>query len=104
MKKFLLGASCLFLFSPALCMSGAEPPRENLLSPIPYPPISKQKLIVGVAVGPPFDIRQADGSWTGISVELWRQLAKELNLEYEFRETNLSGTFVGTGYPPFIPF
>jgi polar amino acid transport system substrate-binding protein len=95
MKKFLLGASCLVLCSLALCKSGAEPPRENLPSPIPSPVLPKQKLIVGLAVGPPFDIRQADGSWTGISVELWRQIAKELNLEYEFRETNLSGTFFG---------
>jgi ABC-type amino acid transport substrate-binding protein len=98
MKKLLLGASCLALFSLALCVSGAEPPRENLPSPIPYPPLPKHKLIVGLAVGPPFDIRQADGSWTGISVELWRQIAKELNLEYEFRETNLSGTFVGLAH------
>ena len=58
-------------------------------------PIPKQKLIVGVAVSPPFNIQNADGSWTGISVELWRQIAKELSVDFEFRETNLSGNFVG---------
>jgi polar amino acid transport system substrate-binding protein len=95
-EKALLGTYCATLLcSLVLSMSGAGPPQENLPSPIPYPPIPKQKLIVGVAVGPPFDIRQADGSWSGISVELWRQIAKELNLDYEFRETNLSGTFFG---------
>ena len=96
MKKSFLGTSCVtVLCSLALSMSGAEPPEENLPSPIPYRAPPKQKLIVGLAVGPPFDIRQADGSWTGISVDLWRQIAKELSLEYEFRETNLSGTFFG---------
>jgi polar amino acid transport system substrate-binding protein len=96
MKKGFLGTSCVaVLCSLALSMSGAGPSQENLPPPIPYPALPKQKLIVGVAVGPPFDIRQADGSWTGISVELWRQIAKELNLEYELRETNLSGTFFG---------
>jgi polar amino acid transport system substrate-binding protein len=93
-KPFLVRTAPLLCFL-VLSMSGAGPPQENLPSPIPYPPIPKQKLIVGVAVGPPFDIRQADGSWSGISVELWRQIAKELGLEYEFRETNLSGTFLG---------
>lgn len=96
MKKSFLGTSCVTaLCSLALSMSRAGPPQENLPSPIPYPALPKQKLIVGLAVGPPFDIRQADGSWTGISVELWRQIAKELSLEYEFRETNLSGNFFG---------
>ena len=96
MKKNFLGTSCMtVLCSLALSMSGAEPPQENLPSPISYPTLPKQKLIVGLAAGPPFDIREADGSWTGISVDLWRQIAKELSLEYEFRETNLSGTFFG---------
>jgi len=96
MKKILLGAC----FVAGLCslgrvMSGAELPQENLPPAIPYPPFPKQKLIVGLTEGPPFNIRKADGTWTGISVELWRQIAKELGLEYEFRETNLSGNFFG---------
>jgi polar amino acid transport system substrate-binding protein len=95
-KKGFLGTSCAtVLLSLALSMSGAGPPQENLPAPVPYTALPKQKLIVGIAVGPPFDFRQADGSWTGISVELWRQIAEELSLEYEFRETNLSGTFFG---------
>ncbi len=38
---------------------------------------------------PPFAIKKPDGSWTGISIELWRRLADELNLEYEFREYDM---------------
>jgi hypothetical protein len=42
-------------------------------------------------------VRYPRSRWimAGISVELWRQIANELGLEYDFRETNLSGTFFG---------
>jgi len=83
------------LFFLVLSVSGAEPLREVLPAPLSAPLLPKQKLIVGVAVGPPFNIKGADGSWSGISVELWREIANELGLTYEFRETNLSGTFAG---------
>lgn len=83
------------LFSLVLSVGGAQTPREILSPPLPVPPFPKQKLIVGAAVGPPFDIKGADGSWSGISVELWREIAKELGFTYEFRETNLTGTFAG---------
>ena len=87
------GAAVLCLL--ILSVSGAEPLDENLPPPLPTAPIPKQKLIVGVAVGPPFNIQNADGSWTGISVELWRQIAKQLGVDFEFRETNLTGNFAG---------
>lgn len=50
-------------------------------------------LRVGTKPSPPFAIKNADGSWSGISIELWRQLATELNLEYEFREVALDDMF-----------
>jgi ABC-type amino acid transport substrate-binding protein len=50
---------------------------------------------VGVAPGPPFNIHDPDDTWTGISFELWREIANELGIDFEFRETNLSGNFDG---------
>jgi polar amino acid transport system substrate-binding protein len=94
-KRILALRSCSVLCFLVLSVSGAEPPAENLPAPLPIPAIPKQKLVVGVAVGPPFKIQNADGSWTGISVELWRQIAKELGVDFEFRETNLAGNFAG---------
>jgi polar amino acid transport system substrate-binding protein len=44
-----------------------------------------KKLIVGTKEAPPFSMKNADGSWTGISIDLWRQIASELHLAYEFR-------------------
>src|SRR3984957_5374362 len=91
-----LGALCAaILCTLVLSARGTEPADEGLPPPIPAPVISAKKYIVGVAPGPPFNIHDPDGSWTGISVELWQQIANELHIDFEFRETNLSGNFDG---------
>ncbi len=54
-----------------------------------------RKLIVGTKHSPPFAFKNPDGQWTGISIELWRHLTDELNLEYEFREGTLDEIFLG---------
>src|ERR1700722_1470011 len=96
MKGTLIGAYCaVILYSLALSLNGTEPVDKSLPPSLPTPSISKQKLIVGVAPGPPFNILNPDGSWTGISIELWREIADELGLDYEFRETDLIGNFDG---------
>ena len=52
-------------------------------------------LIVGTKHSPPFAFKNRDGQWTGISVELWKHLTDELNLEYEFQERTLDQMLVG---------
>lgn len=52
----------------------------------PEVPSVKKKLAVGTKKAPPFSMKDRDGRWTGISIDLWRQIATELNLSYEFRE------------------
>lgn len=49
----------------------------------------KVVLKVGTKQSPPFAIKNPDGSWKGISIELWKHLANELDLEYEFQELTL---------------
>jgi ABC-type amino acid transport substrate-binding protein len=39
-----------------------------------------ESMVVATKVSPPFAIKQPDGQWTGISIELWERLAKELDL------------------------
>lgn len=53
------------------------------------------RYIVGIKQVPPFVIKNPDGSWTGISVELWRQIATEAHITYEFHETDLAGLISG---------
>jgi polar amino acid transport system substrate-binding protein len=49
-------------------------------------PAQARKLAVGVAQVAPFGMKGAAGDWEGIGVDLWRSLAKKLNLTYEFVE------------------
>ena len=51
--------------------------------------LPEHKLVVGTKEAPPFSMKTKDGDWTGISIELWRGIAKELNLTFEFRELTL---------------
>jgi polar amino acid transport system substrate-binding protein len=96
MKGALLGPRyAALLCTLALSAGGMEPADEHLPPAIPSPVVPKQKYVVGIASGPPFNIHDPDGTWTGISVELWREIADELRIDFEFRETNLRGNFDG---------
>lgn len=52
-------------------------------------------LRVGTKESPPFAIKNPDGSWQGISIELWNHLSDELNLEFEFEELTLDEMLTG---------
>src|SRR3984893_14444098 len=60
-------------------------------------PISSQReLVVGTKEAPPFAMKAADGSWNGISIDLWRRVADELHLRYRFSEApNVQGVIDG---------
>jgi ABC-type amino acid transport substrate-binding protein len=55
----------------------------------------KKKLTVGTKEEPPFSMKDNAGRWTGISIDLWRQIAVELNLTYEFRELDQKNLLAG---------
>jgi ABC-type amino acid transport substrate-binding protein len=40
-------------------------------------------------------MRAADGSWSGISIDLWQDIAQELDLDYHLEERDLSGLLRG---------
>ena len=56
---------------------------------------SSQPLIVGTKEAPPFSMKTSDGQWTGLSIELWRQVAAELNFKFEIRELTLKQLLEG---------
>jgi ABC-type amino acid transport substrate-binding protein len=72
----LASAILVTLFAPSAGL--AEAPQET------------RSLIVGVKAAPPFSIKGEDGPWSGISVDLWRDLANSLGIDYEFREFPLN--------------
>ena len=47
-----------------------------------------KELIVATKEAAPFAIKLADGSWTGISVDLWRRVAEEKQFRYRLVERN----------------
>lgn len=49
-------------------------------------PLSQQELVVATKEAPPFAMKSSDGSWQGISIDLWRHVAAELHLRYRFVE------------------
>lgn len=52
-------------------------------------------LIVGTKEAPPFSMKSEDGTWRGLSIELWRRIAEELGLKYDFRELSLNALMEG---------
>src|SRR5665213_1960024 len=47
---------------------------------------SQGELVVATKEAPPFAMKSADGTWQGISIDLWRRVADELHLHYRFPE------------------
>lgn len=70
-------------------VAAASPGRAALAQP--EPPPAGGVLIVGTKEAPPFAMKGDDGEWTGISIELWREVANRLGLRYELREYDLQG-------------
>lgn len=54
-------------------------------------------LVIGTKVIAPFAIKDSNNNWSGISIELWREVAQELNLKFRFEERDLSGILKGVG-------
>jgi polar amino acid transport system substrate-binding protein len=59
--------------------------------PTPVPTPARTHLVVGLTESPPFCIRNKDGTWSGISVELWQWIAADLQIDTEFREATVTG-------------
>jgi ABC-type amino acid transport substrate-binding protein len=60
----------LFLLLPA----GAQESRE---------------LVVVTKLAEPFSMQEADGTWTGLSIELWEEVARRLDLTFRYQEATL---------------
>jgi polar amino acid transport system substrate-binding protein len=54
-----------------------------------------RELVIGTKVAPPFAIKAEDGTWHGISIDLWRRIADQMHLHYRFQETTLKGLIDG---------
>lgn len=53
------------------------------------PALSAAPLVIGTREAPPFAMKSEDGSWRGLSIDLWESLARQLELDYELVEVSL---------------
>jgi ABC-type amino acid transport substrate-binding protein len=60
----------------------------------PGPPETRE-LVIGTKVAPPFAMKAQDGTWHGISIDLWRHVAEQVHLRYRFQETTLKNLVDG---------
>lgn len=56
---------------------------------------SDKTLRVAVKPSPPFVIKDKDGGYEGISVQLWEQIASEHDIRFKYTEENLQGMIDG---------
>ena len=47
---------------------------------------SSRELVVGTRVAPPFAMKNREGAWEGISIDLWQHVAERLHLRYRIEE------------------
>ena len=59
----------------------------------PAPPVPKRTLVVAVEPVAPFIMRQGDG-WNGITIDLWKRVAADLNLSYRFVEVPAGSSLI----------
>src|SRR5215469_6761634 len=78
MISSLRSAAILCLLSLAMLAQGSDAARAQ--------DAHGTELVVGTKEAPPFAIKQHDGSWSGISIELWRRIADKAGLRFRLVE------------------
>lgn len=66
-----------------------------LAAPEPIAAANARPLVVGVTNTPPFVVGEAGERWTGTAMDLWRNLAAELHLNYELEPRDIDGLLRG---------
>jgi len=87
-KRGGLTGICTVIVAAALAAVLAQVPQAQAQAP--GPPEARE-LVIGTKVAPPFAMKAADGTWRGISIDLWRRIADQIHLRYRFQETTLKG-------------
>lgn len=57
--------------------------------------VFRQKYVIGIKEAPPFAIKNPDGSWTGISVNLWESISAKLKISFRWEERDMAGLVKG---------
>lgn len=87
MNKQVMTKYVLFLGFTLLISSPISAQFEELAN-FQKPP---KKLVVGVKIAPPFVMKAMDGTFTGLSFDLWNEIAEEMGIRYTVKEYDLKG-------------
>ena len=52
-----------------------------------------EELVVGIKEAPPFVVRDDEGAWHGLAVELWEYIAEEHGYDFAYQELDLPELF-----------
>ena len=83
-KPGLTSVLILLLILSTLCGASAEPSK-----------LSEKKLTVAVLPLPPYSMQDEDGNWEGITVDLWKEIARITGTAYEFKKYDVKGLTQG---------
>ena len=83
--RIILVAVALTTMVVQIAKAGTSPPARP----------EERVLVIGTKVAPPFAMKAEDGTWHGISIDLWQRIANQLHLRYRFQETTLKGLIDG---------
>jgi polar amino acid transport system substrate-binding protein len=81
----LRSAARLCLLSLALLAQDSARAQDKVQN-TGLPAAAGTELVVGTKEAPPFAIKQHDGGWSGISIELWRRIADKEGLRFRLVE------------------
>jgi ABC-type amino acid transport substrate-binding protein len=71
----------------------AQEPVPGAGSPTPVQAYDGRTLVVGTHPVPPFVVENPDGTWSGISIDLWKKIAEDLGYKYEIRKFSVPDLF-----------
>ncbi len=78
-RHFVIWILNLFLLFACAQANALPEPSHNVQNKI------RQTLVVAVSQAPPYSMQDEDGNWSGITVDLWREIARQLKVNYEFK-------------------
>jgi polar amino acid transport system substrate-binding protein len=76
---FAIAFAALFLFCGAPAQSQTSNAASSSLQ-------LDRELVIGTKEAPPFSMKAANGTWQGISIDLWRRIATEIGVKYRLVE------------------
>lgn len=87
MKRKLALILCLIFISAGMLTGVAQG----------APAVAGKRLVVAITHDPPFSYKNDQGQWIGLDVDLWKIIANDLKVDYEFKEMTFEESITALG-------